>query len=183
MNKHKSRNCKSPVIMKTWTHNREISKQIYFFLFLQRHTSETVQVWFQAPWQSKYHNKMSHTDFWFPSTYKSYVKTSVVKNPSCYAKDTGFNPWSRKIPHAEVTKPMCHNYWAPALQPMSCNYWSLRALRPVPCNKRSQSKKKHVHSTREQSPLAATRESPQAATKSQHSQKKNFFKSGTWVSS
>ena len=43
-----------------------------------------------------------------------------------------------------ATKPMCHNYWACALEPMSHNYWSLRT---------------------------ATRESSRVATKTQCSQK------------
>ena len=29
-----------------------------------------------------------------------------------------------------ATKPMCHNYWAYALEPASHNYWSPRAYRP-----------------------------------------------------
>ena len=26
---------------------------------------------------------------------------------------TWFDPWSKKIPHAEETKPVRHNYWSP----------------------------------------------------------------------
>ena len=33
-----------------------------------------------------------------------------------------------------ATKPVHHNYWACALEPMSHNYWSLCTLEPVGCN-------------------------------------------------
>ena len=42
---------------------------------------------------------------------------------------TQFDPWSGKIPHA-LSKPMCHNYWARALEPESRNSWSLHRLGP-----------------------------------------------------
>ena len=42
-----------------------------------------------------------------------------------------------------ATKPMRHNYWAHALEPVSCSYWawmppllSLHALEPLVCNKK-----------------------------------------------
>ena len=44
-------------------------------------------------------------------------------------------------------------------------------LEPVHCNKRSCRNKKPTHRNEEQSPLAATRERPHAATKTQRSQK------------
>ena len=77
-----------------------------------------------------------------------------------------------------ATKPMHHNYWACALEPVSHNYWAhvpqlLRPahLEPMLCNKRSHRNEKPVHHNEEWSLLAATRESPRAATKTQHSQK------------
>ena len=39
--------------------------------------------------------------------------------------------------HLGVTKPVCHSYWACALEPGSRNYQSPRALQPVLWNKRS----------------------------------------------
>ena len=58
-----------------------------------------------------------------------------------------------------ATKPVCHNYWAPALEPACCNYRSLHPLEgAVLCNKRSHYNKKPA--TREYPPLAATGESP-----------------------
>ena len=65
-----------------------------------------------------------------------------------------------------ATKPMHHNYWARVPQ----------LLKPAPleavlCNERSHRKEKPTHCNEEQPLLAATRESPPAATKTQHSQK------------
>ena len=88
------------------------------------------------------------------------------------------------------TKPMLHNYWACALEPESHNYWAC-ALEPeshnywarvthllkptrlglVLHNKRSHLNEKPAHCNEEQPPLAETRESPCAATKTQRSQK------------
>ena len=77
-----------------------------------------------------------------------------------------------------ATKPMRHNYWACALEPMSHNYWArvpqlLKPvhLEPVLHNKRSHCNEKPMHRNKEEPPLAATRESLRAATKTQSSQK------------
>ena len=77
-----------------------------------------------------------------------------------------------------ATKPVRHNYWACALQPMShshraCVPQLLKPvhLEPVLRNKRSHRNEKPVHLNEEQPPRAATRESPCTATKTQHSQK------------
>ena len=55
-----------------------------------------------------------------------------------------------------VTKPMCHNYWAWALEPMSHNYWTsvpqlLKPVRlePVLRNKRSHRNEKPAHRNKE----------------------------------
>ena len=57
-----------------------------------------------------------------------------------------------------ATKPMRHNYWACALE-------------PVLYNMRSHQIEKPMHHKIEQPPFSATRESPSAATKTQRSQK------------
>ena len=75
-----------------------------------------------------------------------------------------------------ATKPVHHNYWACALEPASHNYWDRvpqllkpTHLEPVLCNKRSH--------RNEEPALAATRESPHPAMKTQCSQNLiNFFK-------
>ena len=77
-----------------------------------------------------------------------------------------------------ATKPVHHNYWACALEPASHNYWArvLQLLKPVRLepvlyNKRSHCNEKPAHCNQEEPPLAATRESPHAAMKTQCSQK------------
>ena len=90
------------------------------------------------------------------------VQALVREDPTCH----------------RATKPVCHNYWACVLEPTSHNYWAhvpqllkSTCLEPVLCNKRSHRNEKPAHHNQEQSPLTATRESPRAATKTQHSQK------------
>ena len=55
-----------------------------------------------------------------------------------------------------ATKPMCHNYWACALEPARHNYWACMpqllkptCLEPVLCNKRSYRNEKPVHCNEE----------------------------------
>ena len=77
-----------------------------------------------------------------------------------------------------ATKPVCRNYLACVLEPTSHNYRAhvpqlLKPvhLEPVLRNKRGHCNEKPAQRNEEQPPLAATRESPQAATKTQSSQK------------
>jgi len=68
-----------------------------------------------------------------------------------------------------ATRPVCHNFWACALQPKHCNYWSPHAwslCSEIP------------GTTTMRSPRTATRESPHAAGKAQSNQKwtHSFFK-------
>ena len=76
-----------------------------------------------------------------------------------------------------ATKPMHHNYWACALEPWNCktelthhNCWSLHALEPEVCNKRSHSSEKPTHGN-EDEPCSPQLEEDLRATKTQHSQK------------
>ena len=75
-----------------------------------------------------------------------------------------------------ATKPVCHNYWACALQPLSHNYWACvpQLLKPTHLepllHKRSHHNEKPKHE--EKPSLASARESPCTATKTQRSQKK-----------
>ena len=71
-----------------------------------------------------------------------------------------------------ATKPEHHNYWACALEPRNCSYWSPQALEPVLCNKRSHHNVSLHTTARAQPPLPATREGPRAAAKTQRSQNK-----------
>ena len=67
-----------------------------------------------------------------------------------------FNPWSRKIPCAAGQLSLCTTVTEPV------------CLRPLPYSMRSHRNKKPVNLNEEQSPLTATRESPDTAMKTQH---------------
>ena len=79
----------------------------------------------------------------------------VVKNPPSSAGERGFDPWSRKIPHAmeqlspgtTTTEPMRHNYWARMLQ-----LPKFMRLEPMLHNKRSHRNEKAVHTATKSSP-------------------------------
>ena len=95
-------------------------------------------------------------------------------------RDMGLIPGPEDPTCRGATKPVRHNYWACTLQPASHNYWARvpqllkpACLEPVFRNKRSHCNEKPAHRNRnkEKPPLSATRESPHAATKTQHSQK------------
>ena len=78
-----------------------------------------------------------------------------------------------------ATRPVSHNYWACALEPASHSYWACvpqllkpTCLEPVLHNKRSHGNEKPTRRKEEEPLLAATRESPRAITKTQHSHNK-----------
>ena len=80
-----------------------------------------------------------------------------------------FNPWSEKIPHAwEQLSPSTTTTKTALvrqlLKPVN--------LEPVLHNKRGHCNEKPANHSEEQTPLAATRESPNTATKTQHRPKK-----------
>ena len=78
---------------------------------------------------------------------------------ACQCRGHGFEPWSRKIPHAaERLGP-----WATTAEPAR--------LEPVLRNKRGRDSERPVHCDEEWPLLAATRESPRTETKTQHSHK------------
>ena len=68
--------------------------------------------------------------------------------------------WKDPICH-EAKKPVCHNHWDSALEPLSCNYWACTrllkptCLDPVLCYKRSHHNEKPTHHKGKQPPLAA----------------------------
>ena len=113
---------------------------------------------------------------------KSYLGTFLVAQwlRICLPmQGTRVEPWSWEDPTCRgATKPMCHNYWACALEHMCHSYWAHlpqllkpACLKPVLCNKRSHDNEKPAHRNEEQPPLAATRESLRSAAKTQHSQR------------
>ena len=65
-----------------------------------------------------------------------------------------------------AAKPVRHNYWSRVPQLLKP-----ARLNPVLHNERSHRNEKPAHRSEEQPPLTTTRESPRAATKTQHSQK------------
>ena len=98
---------------------------------------------------------------------------------TCQCRGQGFYLWSGKIPHAvEQLSPCLAHNWACTLEPASHNYWAREPqllkpvhLEPVLHNKRSHHNEKPAHCNKEYLTLAATRESPCTAIKSQCSQK------------
>ena len=52
---------------------------------------------------------------------------AVVKNPPANAGDMGSSSVWEDPTCLKATKPMCHSYWACALEPVCHNYWSPRA--------------------------------------------------------
>ena len=90
------------------------------------------------------------------------VRSLVRENPTC----------------CRATKPVCHNYWACALEHASHNYWAhvpelLKplCLEPMLCNKEKPPQWEARALQWGVAPLTTTRESPRAATKTQCSQK------------
>ena len=73
-----------------------------------------------------------------------------------------------------ANKPLCHNYWACALEPGSHNSWAHvpQLLKPVPHNKRSHCSEWEARALqRRAARIAVTRENPCKVTKTQSSQK------------
>ena len=73
-------------------------------------------------------------------TQGTRVRSLVQEDPTCHG----------------ATKPMCHNYWACALEPTSHNYWACEPqllkptrLEPVLLNKRSHCNEKTAHHSKE----------------------------------
>ena len=90
----------------------------------------------------------------------TWVRSLVQDDPTC----------------RRATKPVHHNYWAWALEPVSHNSWDCvpQLLKPVHlelvlCNKISYRNEKPAHCNKEEPPLAKARESPCTATKTQRS--------------
>ena len=69
------------------------------------------------------------------STLRGFSYGSVVKNSPANAGDTGSLVEEDPTCHG-APKPVCHSYWACALGPGSCSYWTLHALEPMLHSKR-----------------------------------------------
>ena len=84
---------------------------------------------------------------------------AVVENLPANAGGHGFEPWSRRIPHAAEQR----SPWATTTEPAR--------LEPVLRSKRGRDSERPAHRGEQWPPLATTRESPRTETKTQHSQK------------
>ena len=60
-----------------------------------------------------------------------------------------------------ATKPVCHNYWAYALEPASHNYWSPRAATTEACVPRARAPQQR-EATAMRSPRTAMKSSPRS---------------------
>ena len=76
---------------------------------------------------------------------------TVDKKLPANAGDTGLIPDPEKPHMSRATKPVCHNYWAQTVEPMSPQLLKLVCLEPVLGNMRNHCSEKHL--------LVAARES------------------------
>ena len=86
--------------------------------------------WAKAPWRVRW--KLTSTIY----AGQDFLGGPAVGKSICQFRGQRFDPWPRKIPHAE----RCHNYW------------SLCALEPMLCNKRRHSKDKPLHGNQRVAP-------------------------------
>ena len=69
----------------------------------------------------------------------------VVESLSAGVRDTGSIPSLGRSTCQGETKPMCHNYWAWALELGSCSYWKPHVLEPLLYKKGSQHSEEPGH--------------------------------------
>ena len=69
-----------------------------------------------------------------------------------------------------TTRPLCHNYWAYALEPVSHNYWSPRAWSLCSATRETTAMRSPCTSTEQQPLVSKTRESPCTVTKTRCNQ-------------
>ena len=128
----------------------------------------------------RYYFKKSDNNTSMAKIKKSYRASLVAQWLRICLPMQGTRVWAlvREDPTCHrAAGPMRHDYWACALESTSHNYWACKPqlLKPVclepELHKRSHRNEKPTHRSEEWPPLAATRESPRAATKTQCSQK------------
>ena len=87
-----------------------------------------------------------------------------------------FHLWSGKIPYATeqlslwatTIEPVLSSPGTTSIEPMSCSYWSLSTLEPVPRNKRSHCSEKPVHCKKSRLPRHRNRRKARAAMKTKN---------------
>ena len=77
------------------------------------------------------------TTKWFSYQWIYRIPWCSDEEPTCQCRGYGLDPWSRKIPHVKVTKPVCHDYRACALEPLLCNKRSHHNEKPIHGNWRA----------------------------------------------
>ena len=118
------------------------------------------------------------------------------KESACQCRGHGFDPWPRKIPHAAeqlspcttTTEPVVYSQEATTTEPTCPNYQACAPQSPLSTTEAS-SLRSSCTTTREQPPLAATREKPAQQRRPSTPPKINdFFKSNqlhintaTWI--
>ena len=99
--------------------------------------------------------------------------------PACQSGDTGSIPGPGRSHMLRSNPATHHSYWARALQParQSPNPETTEPRAPGAHVLRQETplQKEAPHRSKDQPPLATTRESPRAASKTQQSQKQNLF--------
>ena len=140
---------------------------------------------FTTMWQTFYSSAfMQFTSLWTEYWTSSHRKQSSglswwLSNgeSACQYRRHGFDPLSRKIPHAveqlsqffSTIEPVLWSLGAAATAPWYCSYWS--SLSRVRGPRREAPAMRSPSTTREQPVLATTTEESHAAMKTQHSQK------------
>ena len=125
--------------------------QLHWLSMISEDNSSVIVLWTSCP---SYFGSMSFYILYpLKDSSWGFPGGAVVKNPPANAGDHGFEPWSRKIPHAaEQLGP-----WATITEP-AC-------LETVLRNQRGRDSERPAHCDEEWPPLAATGESPRTETK------------------
>ena len=102
----------------------------------------------QQLWQVGFEDELGRRLDKLKEHYKGFPGGSVVKNLLAIPRDTVWSLIQEDPTCLGATKPKHHNYWACALEPGNCSYWSLSALEPMLCDKRSHGNEKPPTETR-----------------------------------
>ena len=87
-----------------------------------------------------------HYPFWgLQNPNAGFPGGPVIKNTSANAGECVWSLIWEDPACLGATKPICHSYWAYALEPRSCNYWSPTTLEPMLCNKTSHHNEKPMY--------------------------------------
>ena len=108
--------------------------------------------------------------------FSGFPGGAEVKNPPAKAGDTGSSPGPGRSHMPRSNKALAPQLLSMCSRAHEPQLLKPAHLEPVFLNKRSHGNEKPAHCNEEEPPLAATRESLRAATKTQRSQKQSKFK-------